>query len=54
MKSTLIQISDIIVMAAETKAAMFKLKAYQQSGLLYADIISIMAITGLTVLILSF
>ncbi len=54
MKSTLNQIGDIIVRAAETRAAMFKFKTAQQVGFLSADIISIMAIAGITILILSF
>ena len=54
MKSTLNQIGDIIVRAAETRAAMFKLKSAQKTVFLSADIISIMAIAGITILILAF
>jgi len=51
MKSTLMQMSEVIKRAAETKAAVVKLKAAQQMGFVSRNF-SIVAIAGITVMLL--
>ncbi len=51
MKSTLIHMGDVIKRAAETKAAVLKLKAAQQVSFLARNL-SIVTIAGITVILL--
>jgi hypothetical protein len=51
MKSTLIQMSEVIKRAAETKAAVLKLKAAQQMDFVSRNL-SIITVAGITIILL--
>ena len=51
MKSTFIHMSDVIKRAAETKAALIKLKAAQKMGFISRNL-SILTIAGITLVLL--